>query len=105
MSNKVHILTVHTGETAAPNEDIITVCRELLKDAKSGKIQGIGVALAVHEPLSGEHMTSTMSIRKFAPGYYYATRTAIDNMQFRGKLDAYNDGGNTNGPELTEDDE
>lgn len=57
--------------TYPPNEEIIRLCRELLRDAKSGRLQAFAVATAVVNIDSLNNMT-TENIMKYTRGWKYA---------------------------------
>ena len=65
-----------------PNEGIITRVREVLRDAKAGKIQGIALALACADP-DGENGRKTETIIYCTPGWNNSTIFAATIVQFR----------------------
>jgi hypothetical protein len=80
---EIRQLGVVSTEGPKPNEDIITALRLALKDAKSGKAQGVAIALAVYDPNSSENKQSTENIFLYSTGYGHALRVAVVNLTFR----------------------
>jgi hypothetical protein len=50
MTSKVHELSVVKTDGPKPNERIIERVRELLKDCKSGRVQGLAIGVAIYAP-------------------------------------------------------
>lgn len=82
MTNVVPLGVVPT-EGPKPNERIITILREMLRDAKEGKVQGIAIAVAIYDPTSVENKQATENNISHSDGYEYATRVALENLKIR----------------------
>ena len=80
---KVIPIGVVPNAAPKPNEGIIRVLRECLKEAKAGKIQGLAIAMAVYNPDSLENKQSTENNICNSDGYDYATRVALHNLCLR----------------------
>lgn len=70
-------------EGPKPNEKIVTMLREMLREAKQGRVQGIAIAVAIYDPTSLENKQSTENNYAFSIGYEYATHVALDNLKNR----------------------
>lgn len=78
---EIHSLKVHEHKYA-PNEDIITVLRETLRDAKAGKIQAIGIACGVVDE-EDEEGRASITYCKYTVGWVDALNSAVGSLFFR----------------------
>ncbi len=69
-----------------PSEDVILYLREALKLAKTGAVQGVGIALAMYAPDNVAKM-ETRHIFSFENNYEYCLRVALDNLVMRMRMD------------------
>ena len=65
-----------------PNERVIKALRETLKDARAGKIQAIGIAVALIDP-EGDGGRATETILSAADGWHHSLATAVCGLAFR----------------------
>jgi hypothetical protein len=100
-------ITLRVAETKwAPNERIIILLREALRDAKAGKIQAMGLALAIVNNESDSDMgRSTETILSFTDGWSHSLTTAVSTLAFRLNYERYTQGSVMPDPTLTDEDE
>lgn len=90
----------------APNPKIVEFLREALKDAKAGRVQGIGIALAViSDDESSDSGRATETIMTYTPGWAAVTGMAIQGMAFRILFERYSNGMPLPSPKLDDTDE
>ena len=88
----------------APNEKIVKILRETLKEAKAGSIQAIGIAIAVVDP-GNDGNRATETILSSADGWHHSLAAAVGGLNFRLHHERYVAGGTLPSPEITKDDE
>ena len=86
------------------NERIVNVLRECLRDAKAGKIQGIGIALAVIDTDNDDNRAND-SIITYTNGWAHSTLASIAGMHHRAFHERYAAGAPMPEPDLKDDDE
>ena len=79
-----------TPSTPKPRERIIVMLREALKLAKSGELQGLAIALAVHDPEGTNKMTSRYRV-DFAGQYKTELFYGLDAMRFSLQMGVHQD--------------
>ena len=105
-SEKVRKLAVVATQPGAPNERIIMHLREALKDAKAGRLQGIGLAMAVSDAgPDGDGGRCTESIICFTEGWLHSVTAAVSALDWRIHGERYDRGHAIPDPKLTEEDE
>jgi hypothetical protein len=87
-----------------PNERVIQILRETLKEAKEGKIQAIGIALALLDP-GNDGGRSTETILSAAEGWHHSLVAAVGGLHHRMHHERYIQGATLPSTELTSDDE
>lgn len=102
--SKKKVLNLVAPQPGAPNEKVIKALREVLKDAKEGKVQAIGIAVALHDP-DGDGGRSTETILSAADGWYHSLSTAVNGLAFRLHYERYTQGGVIPPTEITDQDE
>jgi hypothetical protein len=89
-----------------PNERIIELLRETLREAKAGKIQAIGIAIActTDDPDAdlGRHNETIMS---YTAGWRHSLVAAINGLAFRCAYERYAGGAPLPDPKLNDEDE
>lgn len=80
---EIHQLGVVPDAMPKPNDKIIEIARKILRDAKSGKIQGLAYTAAVYDTTSPENKQTTENDLDFTSGWYFAMRAAIQNLGYR----------------------
>jgi hypothetical protein len=90
----------------APNEQVISLLRDLLKEAKEGKIQGIGVACACVDSSPGSDAgKATETIIMFSDGWSHTTSAAVSALWMRINFERYANGTSIPAGIVTDDDE
>jgi hypothetical protein len=90
----------------APNERIVTLLREALRDAKEGKIHAIGVAIAMtSDNPQADGARATESVLCFTPGWGHSLATAVNGLAFRLNHERYTQGDTLPEPKLEDTDE
>ena len=89
-----------------PNQRIINARREALRDAKEGKIQAIGIAVAVtSDSLDADEARATETILCYTPGWAHSLVAAANGLAFRLNYERYTQGQTLPDPKLTDEDE
>jgi hypothetical protein len=89
-----------------PNERIIALLREALRDAKAGKIQAIGVVVACTSDAPDADLgRSTESILSYTPGWAHSLACAVNGLAFRLNHERYTQGCALADPKFTDEDE
>jgi hypothetical protein len=89
-----------------PNERIIALLRETLRDAKAGKIQAIGVAVACTSDAPDADLgRTTETIMSYTEGWAHSLACAVNGLAFRLNHERYSQGCALPDPKLTEEDE
>ena len=88
----------------APNERVIKALRETLKEAKEGRIQAIGIAVALIDP-EGDGGRATETILSAADGWHHSLATAVGGLAFRLQHERFIAGGILPDTTLEETDE
>jgi hypothetical protein len=96
-------------ETVTPikptvNEKVVTALRAALKEAKEGRIQAVGIAIACLDP-GGDAGRSTETILASADGWYHSLSTAVNALAFRLNYERYSQGYKMPDPTVEENDE
>lgn len=86
------------------NDKVITALRAALKEAKEGRIQAVGIAIACLDP-EGDSGRSTETILSAADGWYHSLSTAVNGLAFRMNYERYTQGHKMPDPEVKEGDE
>lgn len=87
---------VHAGVVAA--------LREALRDAKTGRIQAIGIAIAVRDP-DGDGGRATETILSAADGWHHSLASAVNGLAFRLNYERYTQGSRLPPSEFEDTDE
>lgn len=96
-------------ETVTPikpvaDEKVVTALRAALKEAKEGRIQAVGIAIACFDP-EGDAGRSTETILSAADGWYHSLTTATVALAFRMQYERYIQGCRMPDPKVEDDDE
>jgi hypothetical protein len=102
--SKKKVLNLVAPQPNMPNESIITVLRETLKEARAGKVQAIGIAVALIDP-GNDGGRSTETILSAAEGWHHSLAAAVNGLSFRLNHERYVQGGFLPPTELTTQDE
>lgn len=87
-------------------EGVVKALRGALKEAKEGKIQAVGIAIAIRDTSGeGDNGRSTETILSAADGWYHSLATAVNGLAFRLNYERYTQGTATPYPEIGEEDE
>jgi hypothetical protein len=86
------------------NERVVTALRAALKEAKEGKIQAVGIAVACLDP-GGDGGRSTETILSAGDGWYHSLSCAVNGLAFRLNYERYIQGYRMSDPEVEETDE
>jgi hypothetical protein len=97
-------LNVVTPIKPEVNEKVVTALRAALKEAKEGKIQAVGIAIACLDP-DGDAGRSTETILSAADGWYHSLTTAVCGLAFRMQYERYVQGARMPDPKVEEEDE
>ena len=76
----------------APNEKVIKALRETLKEAKEGRVQAVGIAVALIDP-EGDGGRATETILSAADGWHHSLATAVCGLAFRLQYERFIAGG------------
>jgi predicted NBD/HSP70 family sugar kinase len=98
------ILELIAPQPGAPNEKVINLLRETLKEAREGKVQAIGIAIALIDP-NGDNGRSTETVLSAADGWYHSLAAAVNGLAFRLNYERYIQGGVLPSTEITAEDE
>jgi hypothetical protein len=88
----------------AVNERVVTALRAALKEAKEGKIQAVGIAVACYDP-GGDAGRATETILSAGEGWFHSLAAAVGGLAFRMHYERYVQGMTLPDTKLTEDDE
>lgn len=89
-----------------PNERIIMLLREALRDAKAGKLQAIGVAIACASDAPDADLgRTTETVLSYTPGWAHSLACAVNGLAFRLNYERYTQGSALPDPKLTDEDE
>lgn len=102
--SKKKVLNLVAPQPGAPNEKVIKALREVLKDAKEGKVQAIGIAVALIDP-GNDGGRSTETILSAAEGWHHSLAAAVNGLSFRLNHERYVQGGDLPPTEITDQDE
>jgi hypothetical protein len=86
------------------NERVVTALRAALKEAKEGRIQAVGIAIACLDP-EGDAGRSTETILSSADGWYHSLSCAINGLAFRMQYERYVQGVVMPNPKIEDGDE
>jgi hypothetical protein len=86
------------------NQRIVDALREALKEAKEGRIQAVGIAIACFDP-GGDAGRSTETVLSSADGWYHSLAAAVGGLAFRLQYERYTQGTKLPDPKLDETDE
>jgi hypothetical protein len=86
------------------NERVVTALRAALKEAKEGKIQAVGIAIACLDP-GNDDGRSTETILSAADGWYHSLSCAVNGLAFRLNYERYIQGHQMPDPSTEEGDE
>lgn len=85
-------------------EKVVTALRAALKEAKEGKIQAVGIAVAVIDPGS-DGGRATETILSHADGWCHSLSCAVNGLAFRLNYERYSKGHRMPDPEVEDSDE
>lgn len=89
-----------------PNQRIIALLREALRDAKAGKTQAIGVAVALtSEAPDADLGRATETVLAYTDGWAHSLACAVNGLAFRLNHERYTQGSTLPDPKLTDEDE
>lgn len=98
------ILELKVPQPGEPNEKVINALRETLKEAKEGKVQAVGIAVAkIHPGGDGGRVTET--ILSNAEGWQHSLACAVGGLAFRLHYERYSQGDPLPEPKLEDTDE
>jgi hypothetical protein len=101
-----NVLTLAVKPPNAPNEKIIDLLREALKDAKAGKIHAIGIALGtIDEGEGSDAGRCTETVLSASDGWHHTLSTAVSGLAFRLHHERYTQGSAIPPAKLDETDE
>jgi hypothetical protein len=86
------------------NQRVVDALREALKEAKEGRIQAVGIAIACYDP-DGDAGRSTETVLSSADGWYHSLAAAVGGLAFRLQFERYTAGTKLPDPKLDETDE
>jgi hypothetical protein len=73
------------------NEKVVTALRAALKEAKEGRIQAVGIAIACFDP-DGDAGRSTETILSAGEGWFHSLSAAVNGLAFRLNYERYTQG-------------
>ena len=89
-----------------PNEKIINVLRECLRDAKEGRIHAIGIAVAMTSDSPDADLGRAVeSVLSYTPGWAHSLACAVNGLAFRLNHERYTQGSPLPVATMTEEDE
>ena len=88
----------------APNERIIELVREVLRDAKSGKIQAVSMAVSLINP-DGDGGRCTETVISHSEGWAHTNSAAVSGLWMRLHYERYAKGNVLPEPKLSDEDE
>jgi hypothetical protein len=86
------------------NERVVIALRAALKEAKEGRIQAVGIAIACLDP-EGDNGRATETILSAADGWYHNLSTAVNGLAFRMNYERYIQGHKMADPAVEDTDE
>lgn len=100
------VLTLAVRPPLDPNQKLIDMLRETLREAKEGKIQALGIAVGKMSDDDGsDNGRCTETVLSASDGWYHTLATAVAGLAFRLNYERYVQGGMIPPSELTEQDE
>jgi hypothetical protein len=87
------------------NQKVVTALRATLKEAKEGRIQAVGIAIACLDPGNGDDGRSTETIMSAADGWYHSLSAAVNGLSFRLNYERYIQGDKLPDPKVEDGDE
>jgi hypothetical protein len=89
-----------------PNQKIINLLRECLRDAKEGRVHALGLAVAVvSDDPDSDGARATESILSYTPGWAHSLACAVNGLAFRLNYERYAHGSPLPVAEMKPDDE
>jgi hypothetical protein len=89
-----------------PNQRIIDLLREVLRDAKEGKVHAIGIAVAsVSEDPEVDLGRAIETVLSYTPGWAHSLGCAVNGLAFRLNYEHYSRGSTLPDPKLMDEDE
>ena len=89
-----------------PNQRIINVLRECLRDAKEGKVHAIGIAVAmISDDPDADLGRGTESVLSYTPGWAHSLACAVNGLAFRMNYERYAHGSALPVAEMSDKDE
>jgi hypothetical protein len=105
MSEK-KILNLAIKQPLSPNDKVIQLLREALKDAKEGKVQAVGLALAITDTdPDSDNGRATETVLSASDGWYHSLTAAVNGLAFRLNYERYTQGATLPDSKLDESDE
>lgn len=90
----------------APNQRLIDLLRETLKEAKEGKVHALGIAIGkVDESENAEGGRCTETVLSASDGWYHTLATAVGGLAFRLNYERYSQGSKLPPGHLEDNDE
>jgi hypothetical protein len=91
MTNKPELKTI--PRALDPNQKLINLVREVLKDAKEGKIHALGIAVGrVDDGAGSDNGRCTETVFAASDGWHHTLATAVNGMAFRLNYERYSQG-------------
>jgi hypothetical protein len=89
-----------------PNQRIIDLLREVLRDAKEGKVHAIGIALAtVSEDPDTDLGRGTDTVLSYTPGWAHSLSCVVNGLAFRLNYERFMQGSTMPDPKMEDTDE
>lgn len=89
-----------------PNQRIIMLLREALRDAKEGRIHGVGIAIATtSDSPDAEGGRAVETILSADDGWWHSLTAAVNGLAFRMNYERYMQGDVLPDPKLEDNDE
>jgi hypothetical protein len=104
MTSSKKILELAVRQPLAPNQKLIDLLRDVLKEAKAGKIHALGIAVGTVDE-NGDNGRSSETILSASDGWYHTLAAAVGGLAFRLNYERYTQGSKIPPSELTEQDE
>jgi len=98
------ILELKLPQPGDPNQRVVAILREALKDAKAGRIQGVGIGAACVDA-DGDGCRSTETYIAYADGWAHSTSAAVAGLFTRLNVERYQQGSALPAGKLTDEDE
>jgi hypothetical protein len=104
MDNKPELKTI--PRVLDPNQKLINLVREVLKDAKEGKIHALGIAVGrVDDNAGSDNGRCTETICAASDGWLHTLATAVNGLAFRMNYERYSQGSKLPVAEMDDKDE